>query len=107
MKFVAGLLEGKRISDNCRLWIFTSRAVRALSEANGYAQTIRDAGGVVLSDTCSAIGQAVPPGTRVAALDSAKQTHYLPAMMGIEAWFGTTDDCIDAAISGRWHGSCP
>jgi predicted aconitase len=107
MEFVAGLLEGKRISDNCRLWIFTSRAVRALSEANGYAQTIRDAGGVVLSDTCSAIGQSVPPGTRVAALDSAKQTHYLPAMMGIEAWFGTTDDCIDAAISGRWHGSCP
>ena len=38
------------------------------------------------------------------ALDSAKQTHYLPAMVGIEAWFGTTEDCINAALTGRWTG---
>ena len=30
-----------------------------------------------------------PPGTRVFATDSAKQAHYLPAILGIEAWFGT------------------
>ena len=58
----------------------------------------------MLTDTCSAIGQALPPGTKVAALDSAKQVHYLPAIMGIEAWFGDTADCIDAAITGRWNG---
>jgi predicted aconitase len=107
LEYVSKLLDGKRINDNCRLWIFTSRAVRAIAESGGYAQIIRDAGGVLLSDTCSAIGQAVPPGTRVAALDSAKQTHYLPAIMGIEAWFGSTDECIDAAISGRWRGRAP
>lgn len=107
MELVAQLLEGRKISDNCRLWVFTSRAVRAAAEASGYCKAIRDAGGVVLSDTCSAIGQAVPPGTRVAALDSAKQTHYLPAIMGIDAWFGTTKDCIDAAVAGRWSGQCP
>jgi predicted aconitase len=38
----------------------------------------------------------------VAALDSAKQAHYLPAIMNIQAWFGSTRDCINAAISGRW-----
>jgi len=38
------------------------------------------------------------------ALDSAKQTHYLPAIMGIEVWFGTTEDCIRAALTGRWDG---
>jgi len=30
--------------------------------------------------------------------------HYLPAIMGIEAWFGSTRDCIDAALTGRWRG---
>ena len=58
-----------------------------------------------MTDTCSAISQAVPPGTKVAAFDSAKQTHYLPAIMGIEGWFGTTQECIEAACTGRWEGS--
>jgi hypothetical protein len=101
------LLEGKRVSANCKLWIFTSRVVRAMADREGLTKIIRDAGGVLLTDTCSSISQAVPPGTQVAALDSAKQTHYLPAIMGIEAWFGTTQDCINAAVSGRWNGVAP
>jgi predicted aconitase len=107
IKEVCRLLEGRRISANCRLWIFTSRAVRSVADREGYARLIRDAGGVLLTDTCSAIGQFIPPGTKVVALDSAKQTHYLPAIMGIEAWFGTTADCINAAITGRWNGVAP
>ena len=101
------LLEGKKISPNCNLWIFTSRLVRAAADKEGYTKIITDAGGHLLTDTCSAIGQAIPPGTKVAALDSAKQTHYLPAFMGIEAWFGSTKDCINAALTGRWNGERP
>jgi len=104
---IASLLEGKRISTNCNLWIFTSRAVKGEADALGYTKVIRAAGGAVLTDTCSSIAQAIPPGTKVAALDSAKQTHYLPAIMGIQAWFGSTADCIDAALTGRWNGRRP
>jgi len=104
---ICTLLEGKRISSKCSLWIFTSRAVRAVADRDGLSKVIRDAGGVLITDTCSAIGQALPPGTKVAALDSAKQVHYLPAIMGIQAWFGTTRDCIDAALTGRWQGVPP
>jgi predicted aconitase len=46
----------------------------------------------------------MPKGTKVAALDSAKHAHYLPAIMGVQAWFGTTADCIDAACTGKWNG---
>jgi predicted aconitase len=45
----------------------------------------------------------VIPGTRVAAADSAKQSHYLPAIMGIECWFGSTAECVgrgDKALGG-------
>jgi len=104
---ICRLLEGKRVSPHCNLWIFTSRAVRTVADAKGYTQIIRAAGGSLITDTCSAISQAIPPGTRVVALDSAKQTHYLPAIMGIQAWFGSTRDCIEAALTGRWNGALP
>jgi len=101
---ICRLLSGRTIHSNCQLWIFTSRAVRALADARGYSRIIRESGGALITDTCSAIAQAIPPGTRVVALDSAKQTHYLPAIMGIQAWFGSTRDCIEAALTGRWNG---
>jgi predicted aconitase len=100
----ARLLDGRKVHENCALWIFTSRAVKATAEANGYVDALRKAGALLMTDTCSAISQAVPKGTKVAALDSAKQVHYLPAMMGIEGWYGTTAECIDAACTGKWQG---
>ena len=105
---VCALLAGRRINGNSRLWIFTSRAEKATADAQGHTKLIADAGGVLMTDTCSAFAQALPPGTKVVALDSAKQAHYLPAIMGIQAWFGTTKDCVEAAVSGRWepHGLC-
>ena len=39
------------------------------------------------------------------AADSAKQAHYLPAIIGVQAWFGTTSQCIDAACTGRGSGT--
>ncbi|MEX3854787.1 aconitase X [Paraburkholderia sp. BR10923] len=101
---VCQLLEGRRIGANTELWIFTARATRQLADQAGYTKLIEDAGGVLMTDTCSAIGRVMPKGTRVVALDSAKQAHYLPAIMGVQAWFGTTADCIEAAVSGRWTG---
>jgi predicted aconitase len=103
----SAMLEGRRISDKCRLWIFTSRSVKAEADAKGYSGTIAQSGGMLMTDTCSAFAQAVPPGTNVVALDSAKQAHYLPAILHLQAWFGSTRDCIDAAITGRWDGRLP
>ena len=101
----AHLIEGRKVHENSALWVFTSRAVKAVADANGYTGMLRDAGAFLMTDTCSAISQAVPKGTKVAALDSAKQVHYLPAMMGIEGWYGTTAQCIDAACTGKWRGT--
>ncbi|HWW63965.1 MAG TPA: aconitase X catalytic domain-containing protein [Sphingomonadaceae bacterium] len=101
---VARLIEGRKVSPNAALWVFTSRAVKTTADANGYTKTLRDAGAFLMTDTCSAISQAVPKGTKVAAFDSAKQVHYLPAIMGIEGWYGTTEECVDAACTGIWRG---
>jgi len=101
---VCQLLEGQRLSPNTELWVFTAASIKQLADVAGYTRIIEQAGGHVMTDTCSAIGKVVPKGTRVAAVDSAKQAHYLPAIMGIQAWFGTTADCVQAAIEGRWRG---
>ena len=101
----ARMLEGKTLSENTELWMFTPRALKDTADLSGYTEIIERAGGHVLSDTCPAIGRVLPKGTRVAATDSAKQAHYLPAIMNVECWFGSVEDCIDAAITGRWRGS--
>ena len=62
---------------------------------------------VLIGVPLSTFAQALPPGTKVAALDSAKQAHYLPAILGVQAWFGSTSDCIRAAVTGRWSGERP
>ena len=100
----AKLLKGRKVHDSSALWIFTPRAIKALADQNGYTKIIEDAGGVLMSDSCSAMSRAAPSGTKVVALDSAKQAHYLPAILGVQAWFGTTAECIDAACTGQWKG---
>jgi predicted aconitase len=101
----ACLLEGRKINENCALWIFTPHAIKSLADRNGYTETIEKAGGLILTDSCSAMSRAVPKGTRVVAMDSVKQAHYLPAILGVQAWFGTTAQCIEAACTGRWRNA--
>jgi hypothetical protein len=42
---------------------------------------------------------------RVIATDSAKQAHYLPAIAKVQGWFGSVNDCVEAAIGGEWKGT--
>jgi len=101
---LARLLEGRKLRSGVEMWIFTPRQTREIAEREGTAQVIAASGAQLMSDTCSAMGRLLPKGARVAAVDSMKQAHYLPAIMGIECWFGTTADCVNAAVSGSWSG---
>jgi hypothetical protein len=100
----ASLLDGKKVHPDVRLWIFTAQAIKTVAERMGYAKTIHQAGGILMTDTCPAIGMVKPAGARVAAVDSCKQAHYMPPQLGIETWFGSMEECIDAALSGQWRG---
>ena len=101
---LCALLEGKRIKDGSALWVFVPQALKNVAERNGFKKIIEDAGAVLMRDTCPALGQFKPMGATVMATDSAKQAHYLPNFTGIQAWFGSTEDCVNAAITGRWKG---
>ncbi len=104
IRSVAALLDGKRLASGTELWIMAPRSLKDVADRSGYTAVIERAGGRVLADSCPAMSRAAPAGTRVFATDSAKQAHYLPAILGIEAWFGTTEECVSAALTGRWTG---
>ena len=101
---ICGLVEGKRIRDGVNLWVLTPRSIKDLADRNGFTKIIKDFGGVLMTDTCPALGRLMPKGAKVMATNSAKQCHYLSSIMGIEAWYGTTADCVNAAVTGRWEG---
>ena len=73
---------------------YAARVARS-RRRNGYVKMITDAGGVVMSDTCP--GDLALRAERHAgiATDSAKQAHYLPAILGLPVWFGTVKDCVE------------
>jgi predicted aconitase len=99
------MLEGKKISPNVELWIFIPRALREVSDRMGYTKIIEDSGAVLMADTCPALGRTKPPEAKTIATDSAKQSHYMPGIFGAAAYFGTTQECVNAAVSGKWEGT--
>lgn len=100
----AKALDGRRLNSGTQMWIMVPRALKAVADRSGYTEVIERAGARLFTDSCPAMSRAAPPGTKVFATDSAKQAHYLPAILGIEAWFGTLEDCVEAAVTGRWAG---
>ncbi len=100
---VANLIDGKMINSNTELYITTNRQIKSLADGNGYTETIARAGGLLLADTCGL--EFHHNESAVIATDSPKQAHYYPGKCGVEnAWYGKVEDCIEAAISGRWKG---
>lgn len=105
VRIVAGLLEGKTLSSNTELWMFTPKALKAHADRMGYTKVIEGAGAYLMSDSCPALSRVHPEGVSVAATDSCKQAHYLPATLGFDTWFGSVEDCVNAAVTGRWSAT--
>ncbi|MGC8786860.1 MAG: aconitase X [Anaerolineae bacterium] len=99
---VAALLAGKRI--RATLWITTSRAVRELAVRKGLVARIEAAGGKVFSDTCLVVAPVEKMGFKAMATNSAKAAFYSPMHSKLQRRFGSLEQCIQAALTGRWTG---
>ncbi len=109
LRKVAGLLEGKRCK--VRLWVMTTPGAYRLAELAGYRKKIEDSGATLLSGACPGIVRGrVMPGDEcpnVVALDAAKQDYYLTGHCHphkVQVRYGTTEDCVEAAVTGKWRG---
>ncbi len=97
-------LDGKK----CKvpLWIMTAPLLYIEAKEMGYIDVFEKAGAHLMSGTCVAAIGDVPNGVSRIAVDSAKQASYVTGCKpdALEVCYGSQDDCIDAALTGRWHG---
>jgi len=103
MKQIAALLSGKKVHRDVRMWIYASIPIRALAEKLGYVGFIEKAGGTVMADMCTVLGCPEALGFKTMATNSAKMAFYAPASNKLDVWYGSTEECIDAAVKGRWE----
>jgi len=108
---IATLLEGKTIKTS--LLIGASAPVETLARRQGYADIIERAGGHIIC-VCPSIRNPFTLGdvagekqAKSAATNSARAAHYLATVSGVKVFFGTEEECINAAITGRWKGDIP
>ena len=99
---VVRILRGRKVHRGVKLWIFTAEPTRLIARRMGLDNAIRKSGGLLLADTCVWNSGIFPSGAEVMATDSAKHAHYIPAVFGLEAIFGSTRECINAAVAGKW-----
>lgn len=103
---ISRLVEGKKVHVNTKLYVTTNSMIKAMADQQGFTATIAKAGGVILEDSCALVLDSDP--ATVFACDSAKLAHYAPGAAGFQnICFGTTEECVDAALNGRWRGGLP
>jgi predicted aconitase len=102
LKEIADLIRGRRVNEGVTLWVHTNVAIKAMASQLGFVKTIENAGGVVTQDLCTVLGNPEALGFKTLATNSPKMAFYAPASNGLQAWYGTAEQCIDAAVSGYW-----
>jgi predicted aconitase len=102
----ANYLKGKHVKDGVKLIVWTSSALREVSRLSGYMDAIETAGAALGSNGCPLVqGDACYKDVTGMAVDAAKQAHYNRSYLkGGTMFYGTMEQCVDAAVSGSWEG---
>jgi len=103
--YVLRLLGGRKV--RVPLWLSTSHVVRERAETEGLAVKLRDCGAEIVADTCMVVAPLKEMGIHTLATDSAKAAFYIPSHHGVSVYYGSREECVEAAVSGKWHSGCP
>jgi len=111
LKKVARLLDGKKVKEGVRFWAATADSIHTLAKRMGFVDIIEKAGGLVITDTCvmNFPFPALEKPVKNSATNSARAGHYqarggAAGGVGVGVLYGTTEQCVAAAIKGRWGG---
>ncbi len=100
---IAEQLKGKKIKSG--LWVCAARQVRSLADTMGYSRIILDAGAEIICDTCPVLCCTLTDrGYKTVATNSGKMAHYAPGLWNLQPVLLNTDECVRAAIDGKWEG---
>ena len=98
---IARWLDSKQVAS--RLWITTARQTKERAAELGLVERIEVAGGRVVADTCTVVAPIEMLGIRTLATNSAKMAFYAPTHSHVLVRFGPLEQCLEAAVSGRWQ----
>jgi predicted aconitase len=97
---IAELLKDRRIAASTEFWVATSRSAKQIADKRGYTEIIERAGGKFACDTCMAVAP-LKGRFRAVATTSAKGCYY-SRQNKMMTKMGSLEECIDAAVSGKW-----
>lgn len=100
---IAAWLKGKRVKT--RLWVTTARKIKEIARERGWLETIERAGGQVVADTCLVVAPIEMLDVHNIATNSAKAAFYCPGHCGSKVHYGPLEQCLEAAVSGKWSSS--
>jgi len=89
---IAELLKGKKVKKE--LWVCTARKIA--EGCPDLVTRIEKSGAKVICDTCMVVSPASEH-FRKMMVNSGKALAYIPGLCGIEAGFGSTEECIEVA----------
>ena len=95
------LLRGRKIHPDVALWIYANSYAIAMAEKMGLRKDLEAAGVTFRAETCMIISPIREWGFKVMMTDSGKCVHYGPMECGTEMVFGSTEDCVEAAVAGH------
>lgn len=113
MQEIAKLVGGKKKAERVKLWVSTNESMYVIAKRMGLVDIIEEAGCLVVTDLCMMVfpfGFLEDPVQNVAS-NSARAIHYqrtgglaIAGAIAVGTFYGSTEQCIDAAITGRWGG---
>ena len=80
-------------------YVNTSRAT--LEALGGEVEELTNAGVTVVTDTCTYVTPILAAIEGAIMTDSAKWAWYAPSNLGVDVVFGTTEECLRSAATGR------
>ncbi len=98
---LAKLVRGQCKHEHVQVLITASRTVRAMADRAGYLDPILKFGGTVTVDTCILTSPMLPDSVGVLMTNSAKYAYYAPGLLGTCVVYGSLEDCVRSAISGK------
>ena len=99
LRRLARLIAGRR--SRLPFYVCTARDTLGEVEADGTAESLRSADVTVVVDTCVVVTPILPDRGGVLMTDSGKFAHYGPANTGYDVVYGSMEDCVESAVSGR------
>jgi hypothetical protein len=94
---LAEKVEGKRLKKP--VWICTSRMMKEAADRMGFTETIKQAGGHVVADTCMVVSPIEEMGFKQTGVNSGKAANYLPGFCKQQVIFSCIDDLLEEVIA--------